>query len=267
MGAAPHRDGRWSRGPRRVAVGLLLPFLFVAAVLAVGGVVAVVAVAATVVRLAPVVLLALFAVAVASFWRGWRRGTRRGGALGAAARSPRRAAAAASAAEPAPAPGWDATRARFARLQQEYARFECDPLAVLRTPALADVTVPSTGRFVEAFAAAQGLDSDVEPSAAHRASFATAVDRAWHAWHAATDAAERIRLANIPQAERAVVERAIKLLSVARDSADDAERSAAYARVRTELAKLERSGALRLPAAATAALQRAARGQLPPSEA
>ncbi|HET9254657.1 MAG TPA: hypothetical protein VFO16_05585, partial [Pseudonocardiaceae bacterium] len=61
-----------------------------------------------------------------------------------------------------PAPDWRATRARFAQLRTEYAQFECDPLAVLRLPALTDVTVPSTGRFVDAFAEAQALDTDTE---------------------------------------------------------------------------------------------------------
>ena len=170
-------------------------------------------------------------------------------------------------AAPAPAPDWHATRARFAQLRSEYGQFECDPLAVLRLPALADVTVASTGRFVDAFAEAQALDTDTEPPAAHRARFATAVEQAWHAWHAARDAAQRIRLAGIPASEHATVQRAIKLLTMARDSDHDAERSAAYAKARAELAKLDRSGTLRLPPAAAAALDVAARGQLPPAVA
>ena len=172
---------------------------------------------------------------------------------------------------PAPSPppvlDWRTTRARFAQLRGEYAKFECDPLAVLRLPALTDVTVASTGRFVDAFAEAQALDTDTEPPAAHRARFASAVDQAWRAWHAARDAAERIRLAGIPAQEHATVQRAIKLLTMARDSDHDAERIAAYAKARTELAKLERSGTLRLPPAAAAALDAAARGQLPPATA
>lgn len=252
MGRAPHHHHRrWSRSP----VGLLLlPFVLVVAVLVVAGMVATIAVLVVLVRLLPFVLV-LGTVAVAVSWRSRRRA--------AAAARRRQAVAAPREPKETSAPDWDSTRSRFARLQQEYARFECDPLAVLRTPALADVTVASTARFVEAFAEAQALDSDVEPPVAHRASFAAAVDRAWRAWHAATDAADRIRLANIPPAERATVERAIKLLSVARDSSSDAERTAAYARARAELAKLERSGTLRLPRAAAAALQLATRGQLP----
>jgi hypothetical protein len=93
------------------------------------------------------------------------------------------------------------------------------------------------------------------------------VERAWRAWHAARDAAERIRLAGIPAPERATVQRAIKLLTMARDSDHDAERIAAYAKARAELAKLDRSGTLRLPPAAAAALDVAARGQLPPAAA
>jgi hypothetical protein len=166
-----------------------------------------------------------------------------------------------------PVPDWHATRARFAQLRSEYGQFECDPLAVLRLPALTDVTVPSTARFVDAFAEAQALDTDTQPPPAHRAHFATAVDQAWRAWRAARDAAERIRLAGIPEQERATVQRAIKLLTVARDSNHDAERTAAYAKARAELAKLDRSGTLRLPPAAAAALDAAARGQLTAGEA
>ncbi|HEY3895098.1 MAG TPA: hypothetical protein VGL88_06990 [Pseudonocardiaceae bacterium] len=165
------------------------------------------------------------------------------------------------------APDWRATRARFAQLRSEYGQFECDPLEVLRLPALVDVTVPSTARFVDAFAEAQALDTDSEPSQAHCVRFATAVDRARRAWNAARDAAERIRLAGIPAEERATVQRAIKLLTMARDSDHDAERTAAYAKARTELAKLERTGTLRLPPAAAAALDNAARGQLPAGKA
>ncbi|MGB6162741.1 MAG: hypothetical protein WBF75_09245 [Pseudonocardiaceae bacterium] len=163
----------------------------------------------------------------------------------------------------APGPDWQATQARFAQLRTEYGQFECDPLAVLRLPALTDVTVPSTGRFVEAFAQAQALDTDTEPPLAHRVQFATAVDQACRAWQAARDAAQRIQLAGIPAQERATVARAIKLLTVARDSTHDAERTAAYAKARAELAKLDRSGTLRLPPAAAAALDAAARSQLP----
>lgn len=158
---------------------------------------------------------------------------------------------------------WRATRARFAQLRSEYGQFECDPLAVLRLPALIDVTVPSTGRFVDAFAEAQALDTDTEPPEPHCVRFAAAVEQAWRAWRAARDAAERIRFARIPAQELATVQRAIKLLTVARDSDHGAERIAAYAKARAELAKLDRSGTLRLPPAAAAALDVAARAQLP----
>ena len=142
-------------------------------------------------------------------------------------------------------------------------QFACDPLAVLRLPALTDVTVASTGRFVDAFAEAQALDTDTEPPGAHCARFASAVDHAWRCWRAAHDAAERIRLSAIPAEERIIVRRAIKLLTMARESHHDTERAAAYAKARLELAKLERSGTLALPPAAAAALNAAIRGQLP----
>ncbi|MGH3870325.1 MAG: hypothetical protein ACRDSR_02215 [Pseudonocardiaceae bacterium] len=237
-----HRRGRLRRpfGPL-----LVLLVLLGAALLAVVG-------AAAAAAIAMLTALAPFALAFVVARRLHRRRRRVG----------RRQHPAVAPAHP-PVPDWQTTRARFAQLRSEYGQFECDPLAVLRLPALADVTVPSTGRFVDAFAEAQALDTATEPPATHRARFATAVEQAWQAWHAARDAAQRIRLASIPAPERATVQRAIKLLTMARDSDHDAERIAAYAKARAELAKLDRSGTLRLPPTAAAALDVAARGQLP----
>jgi hypothetical protein len=168
---------------------------------------------------------------------------------------------------PRPAPDWRAewrsARRRFEALRAEYASYECDPLAVLRLPALADVTVPSTARFVDAFAEAQALDTDQPPPTEHARAYRWSVDRAWQAWRAATDAAERIRLSGLSPEERASVQRVIKLLTVAKDSGNDAERLAAYAKARAELAKLERAGRITLPKPATAALDAAARPGLP----
>ena len=75
--------------------------------------------------------------------------------------------------------------------------------------------------------------------------------------------AERIRLSNLTPAERAAVERVIKLLTTARDSDNDAERLAAYSRARTELARLDRAGVIHMPRTAQAVLDVAGRGQLP----
>ncbi len=247
---------------RRGPVGLpVVPLLVLcAAVLAAVGV-AGAALVAVVAILMPFMLLAVGTVVVV---RHLHRRHRR--AVGRRQPSPAQASAP-PLIRAAPAPDWRASRARFVQLRGEYGRFECDPLAVLRLPALADVTVPATARFVDAFAEAQALDTDTEPSAAHLARYATAVEAACRAWQAAREAAERIRLAGIPEHERATVQRAIKLLTMARDSDHDAERIAAYAKARTELAKLDRSGTLRLPVAAAAAVDAAARGQLPASEA
>jgi hypothetical protein len=167
------------------------------------------------------------------------------------------------AAPPRPEAAWQKARERFDALRAEYAAFECDPMAVLHRPALADVSVASTARFVDAFAEAQALDTDAFPPAAHATSFVSAVDRAERAWRAAVDAADRIRLSGLSPAERGAVERVIKLLTTARDSDNDAERLAAYTRARAELAKLDRTGVIHLPHTAAAALDAAARGALP----
>jgi hypothetical protein len=177
----------------------------------------------------------------------------------------RRAVAAGTApipARPRPEAVWTKARERFTALRAEYAAFECDPMEVLRRPALADVSVSSTARFVDAFAEAQALETDSFPPAEHAKSFVSAVDRAERAWRAAAEAAERIRLSGLSPAERATVERVIKLLTTARDSDSDPERLAAYARARTELAKLDRAGVIHLPRTAQTALDEAARGEL-----
>ncbi|MGH3865343.1 MAG: hypothetical protein ACRDQ4_04240 [Pseudonocardiaceae bacterium] len=261
-----HRyDHRWGPTRRPVSLSrlLMLLVLLCAAILASAGALTVIVITRIVVimltLLGPFMLFGAGAVVVTRhLYRRHRRATSRQqpAPMPVARMAPPLARA-------APVPDWQATRARFAQLRGEYGQFECDPLAVLRLPALTDVTVPSTGRFVEAFAQAQALDTDTEPPLAHRAHFATAVDQACRAWQAARDAAQRIQLAGIPAQERATVARAIKLLTVARDSTHDAERTAAYAKARAELAKLDRSGTLRLPPAAAAALDAAARSQLP----
>ncbi|WP_214404562.1 hypothetical protein [Pseudonocardia lacus] len=158
---------------------------------------------------------------------------------------------------------WSGARQRFARLRGEYAAFECDPMRVLRLPALTDVSVPSTARFVDAFADAQSLATDRYPGSEHARRFITAADHAARTWTAAREAAERIRLSGLTPAERRTVERVIKLLTTARESDSEPERLVAYARARTELAKLDRDGVVHVPRAARAALGDAARGQLP----
>jgi hypothetical protein len=164
---------------------------------------------------------------------------------------------------PDPAEAWAAGRHRFRHLQGEYAAYECDPLRVLRMPALADASVASTARFVDAFAEAQGLDTDRYPGPAHGERYLAAVNLAESTWQAAQDAAERIRLSGLTPAERAAVERIIKLLTTARDSDSEPERLVAYAMAQSELAKLDRAGAVRIPRVAMAALNGAARPALP----
>ena len=181
----------------------------------------------------------------------------------AAVRRARRRIPARSAAPPRPDLVWARALARFHALRAEYAAFECDPMKVLRLPALADVSVASTARFVDAFAEAQAMETDQYPTGEHGAGFVAAVDRAERAWQAAREAAERIRLSGLSPAERSTVERVIKLLTTARDSDSDPERLAAYARARSELGKLDRAGVVHLPRTAQAALDEASRGALP----
>lgn len=168
-------------------------------------------------------------------------------------------------APPRPELVWAHARQRFSSLRGAYGAFECDAMQVLRLPALADVRVASTARFVDAFAEAQALETDAFPNEQHAAQFVAAVDKVERTWSAARGAAERIRLSGLSPAERATVERVIKLLTTARDSDSDPERLAAYARARSELSKLDKAGVIHLPPTAQAALDGAAQGALPPA--
>ncbi|WP_143517429.1 hypothetical protein [Pseudonocardia sp. MH-G8] len=253
--AAHHARRFAGRRHRRHSPGWLLLALLLAS--AAAGTVALIvvsifaaAVAVTAMAL-PALVVGGTAIALA------RHGRRRALAAGTAPLPARPAA------PPRPEAVWARARDRFSALRAEYAAFECDPMQVLHRPALADVSVPSTARFVDAFAEAQALETDAYPPAEHGASFVSAVDRAERAWRAGVEAADRIRLSGLSPAERGAVERVIKLLTTARDSDNDPERLAAYSLARAELTKLDRAGVVHLPRMAAAALDEAARGALP----
>jgi hypothetical protein len=254
-GRHPHRrhsDHLVRRSPHPPVI-VLVPAIFLVAT-AVGT-------AATITVLAVLTLMPLLVLAVVTYVGVRRRRRARRGTAAGTAPVPGRPAA-----RPRPDLVWSRARTRFHALRAEYAAFECDAMQALRLPALSDVSVASTARFVDAFAEAQALESDRFPGEQHAADFVRAVDRAERAWRAARDAAERIRLSGLTPEERATVERIIKLLTTARDSDSEPERHAAYNRARSELAKLDRAGVLHVPLPAQAALDDAARGQLPRAE-
>jgi hypothetical protein len=135
---------------------------------------------------------------------------------------------------------WRAAVARHREIATSFASYECDPQAVLRRPALADVRQPATGRFVDAFAAACALQTDRYPGRSAAEAFTVAAERAANAWTAAVDAAERRRRAAFAPGEHALLDRAAALLTLARNTPHDAERAAAYRRAGEHLADLER---------------------------
>ncbi len=91
---------------------------------------------------------------------------------------------------------WVLARDRFAALQREYAGVESDPREVAAHPALVDVTVPATGRFVEALGEAHELLTHVEPhDPRHRDRFVAAVDHAVAAWAEARRTADALAAA------------------------------------------------------------------------
>jgi hypothetical protein len=157
---------------------------------------------------------------------------------------------------------WEQAVQRYRSTAQAYAEFECDLRAVLRLPALADVTHPATARFVDAFAEATALCTDRFPGPEYAQRFGTAAEHAERAWAAAVDAAERVRDARFAPGERRLVEQVSTLLELAMASPYEAERRGAYRRVVRKLAELERSTGWRLPRPAAAELAHRARPQL-----
>lgn len=159
---------------------------------------------------------------------------------------------------------WTRARQRLDTVSAEYAAYECDPQEVLRLPALADVGVPSTATFVDAYANAQALRTDAPPPARDATEFIAAVNSAVRAWRAARETAARTELGTLSPRERATIVRIGELLTTARDSDSEPERRAAYVRARAELATLTAAGTIRMPERAQAALDAAARRELAP---
>lgn len=87
---------------------------------------------------------------------------------------------------------WVLARDRFAALQRDYAAFESHPRAVAARPALVDVSVTTTARFVEALADAHYLATPAEPGGPRREEFVAAVDRAVTAWDDARRTADAL---------------------------------------------------------------------------
>lgn len=77
---------------------------------------------------------------------------------------------------------WLQARERFTALCTEWTAFEADRRAVARRPALVDVHVPATARFLDAYHDAEQLRAPAEQTAARRGEFVVAVDRAVGAW-------------------------------------------------------------------------------------
>ncbi|NMO91139.1 hypothetical protein [Actinomycetospora sp. TBRC 11914] len=94
---------------------------------------------------------------------------------------------------------WVLARDRFAALQAEYARAESDPHEIAARPALRDVSVPATARFVEALGEAHDLATPGEPADPRdRERFTAAVDRAVAAWDEACRTADALAAATGP---------------------------------------------------------------------
>jgi hypothetical protein len=157
---------------------------------------------------------------------------------------------------------WDDAVRRHRQTAQAYAEYECDVRAVLRLPALADVTQPATARFVDAFSEAVALCTDRFPGREYAERFVAAAERAERSWGAAVDAAERMRDARFAPGERRLVEQVTTLLELALASPYEAERRSAYQRALRRLADLERRSGWRLPRPAAAQLEHRARPQL-----
>lgn len=157
---------------------------------------------------------------------------------------------------------WNAALAQHGRTAQAFAAFECDPMAALERPALADVSQPATARFVDAFAEASALLTDDYPGEVPGALFVEAAERCARAWTAAVDAADRVRAQRFAPGERALLDQAVKLLALADSTAYEAERRSAYRHARQRLDELAARSGWALPRPAGAVLERRAVGML-----
>ncbi len=157
---------------------------------------------------------------------------------------------------------WDDAVERHRATAQAFGEFECDVLALLRLPALADVEQPATARFVDAFAEANALRTEQFPGTEYAQRFVGAVEHAEQAWAAAVEAAERKRDTGFDPGERRLIAQVETLLGVAASSRYESERRAAYQQAQRRLAELERRTGWRLPRRAATALEYRARRML-----
>lgn len=157
---------------------------------------------------------------------------------------------------------WHAAVARHAEVARSFAAYECDPGAVLRLPALADVRQPATARFIDAFTAAAALQTDRYPGKATAEAFTAASERAVRAWAAALDAAERWRRAQFQPGEQTLLDQAATLLTLARNTPHAGERASAYRRTAQHLAELDRRCGWSLPPRTADVLQQETRAAL-----
>lgn len=72
---------------------------------------------------------------------------------------------------------------------QQFADYECTPVAVAQRPDLADVTRPATALFIDAFAEVNALATEHYPGTKHAEQFIQAAQRAQRAWQTALDTA------------------------------------------------------------------------------
>jgi prepilin-type N-terminal cleavage/methylation domain-containing protein len=113
-----------------------------------------------------------------------------------------------------------------------YAAFESDLVAVLRTPLLCDVTVPTTATFVTALKRATSAAPETDsPSLEHLERFEAAVTDLSTSWRTAHAYATKSGLSTLDPASAKAVRRARDLLTLALDPASSpSERAVAHER-------------------------------------
>ncbi|WP_297493816.1 hypothetical protein [Pseudonocardia sp.] len=133
---------------------------------------------------------------------------------------------------------------------------------MLARPALADVTLPATARFVDAFAAAIALRTENYPGRLGRGGVRPRCRRrgarlGGRGGRGGPDPGRALR-----PGERALLDQTLKLPATAESTPHEAERHAAYRRAPARLSELRRRTGWTLPRPATHALEYRARGVL-----
>ncbi|MCH5642676.1 MULTISPECIES: hypothetical protein [unclassified Gordonia (in: high G+C Gram-positive bacteria)] len=151
---------------------------------------------------------------------------------------------------------WEEATRRHDKVLSDYAAYELDPAALLRYPAITDVTVETTQNFHLALDDATALRTDRYPGSRSRAdAYQQSVAALRRAWIACEAYGKKVGSGYLEPGDQEDLDTALKLYRHAASSTTPAEQATYYGRVRDIVTSMADRGGLRPPEAAVEELK------------